>query len=194
MSSSASTPFMHNDRHASVYARKLAQHLGAGDDKVPAAKVLHHLRQLPAKAIVDLTTLFKDWDLTNPLPWKPTIDDFASRPFLPFPFERIVKSGEFPREVPVLAGVNSEEGLIMSAPFHKSAKKWDLLFKQWEVWAPQLLFNRETDLVTEADRMCVNKVREKFMGSLELPASSETNLKKLEQVRNSVSHENKLIN
>jgi hypothetical protein len=121
MSAAASTPFLHNDRKASIYARKYAQYFGANPED-PPDKILKHLRKVPAKILVEKTLLFKDWDVTNPLPWKPIIDDHSSRPFLPLSFEQIVSSGEFAKEVPVLAGFNSEEGLIMSAPFHKSHK------------------------------------------------------------------------
>ena len=70
-------------------------------------------------------------------------------------------------------GVTSEEGLILSAPFHKSPKRWNLLFQQWETWAPQLLFNRETDLITNEDREFVNKVRERFFGPSDLIPGKE---------------------
>jgi hypothetical protein len=54
-------------------------------------------------------------------------------------------------QLQIIAGFTSEEGLIYSAPFHKSSKKWNLFFEEWEQWSPLLLFNRETDLIGEPE-------------------------------------------
>lgn len=184
MSSSASTPFLHNDRKPSIYARAFAKELGANPEDTDE-NILDFLRSLPAKTIVEKTILFKDWDVTNPLPWKPNVDAYSSRPFLPKSFQELVQSGNFPKNIPILAGVNSEEGLILSAPFHKSPKRWNLLFQQWDTWAPQLFFNREADLVTESDRLCVAKIKDKYFNVAEdkkIPDCTDGNLRSLEQI------------
>ena len=79
------------------------------------------------------------------------VDDYASTPFLPLPFEEAVRSGHFNKDIPIVAGFTSEEGLIYSAPFHKSTKKWNLFFEEWDKWSPLLLFNRETDLISDVE-------------------------------------------
>ena len=143
--------------------KPLPKNLGIKDaEDLSDEDLAERLRELPAKSIVDKSTIFKDWDVTNPLPWKPVVDDYLNNPFLPKPFTKLVAEGSFPKDVPILTGINSEEGLILSAPFHKSPKRWDLLFRQWDLWAPQLFFNRETDLVTETDKSCVRQIRERF--------------------------------
>ena len=85
--------------------------------------------------------------------WTHVPFDSPQDPFLPAPFSTLVKEGSFDPSIPIFAGVNSEEGLILSAPFHKSAKRWRLLFKGWDKWAPQLFFNRETELVNKVIRV-----------------------------------------
>ena len=96
MSASVSTPFLHNDRHPQVYARVFAKEMGAKSDD--PSKILSHLRSLTAKAIVDKTGLFKDWDVTNPLPWKPCVDgDFTATPVLSGTFEELIKKEEVDR-------------------------------------------------------------------------------------------------
>lgn len=121
MSASASTPFLRSHRKASIYAKKFAQHFGCSEND-STEEALRIMRSVPAKAIVEKSGYFRDWDAACPLPWKPIIDDHASRPFLPISFEQIIKSGQFAKDMPILAGFNSHEGLIQSAPFHKSNK------------------------------------------------------------------------
>ncbi len=53
-----------------------------------------------------------DWDVTNPIPWKPIVDSFASVPFMPMSFEESIKAGNFPTDVPIVAGFTAEEGLV----------------------------------------------------------------------------------
>ena len=189
MSASGSTPFLHNDRRPSVYGEAFAKELGI-DPNLDPSELAERFREIPAKVIIEKSTMFKDWDVTNPLPWKPVVDANSPRPFLPATFTQLVEKGHFDTSIPILTGLNSEEGLILSAPFHKSPKRWDLLFRQWDVWAPQLFFNRETDLVDEADRSCVRQVREKFFpdstgksGEVSLiPPFNDANLRRLEQL------------
>eukprot|EP00095_Tigriopus_kingsejongensis_P006873 maker-scaffold605_size125465-snap-gene-0.25 protein:Tk06873 transcript:maker-scaffold605_size125465-snap-gene-0.25-mRNA-1 annotation:"esterase fe4" len=182
LSGCASTSFLHNDRAPSVYGKAFARALGI-DVAQSESDILECLQKVPIKSIMDKSTVFKDWDVTNPLPWKPIVDgQFATQPFLPQPFEDLIRSGFANKAIPVLSGYTSEEGLILSAFFHKSQRRWDLLFNQWEIWAPQLLFNRESDLVTKADQSCVSQIKEKFFPGEGFPARSESNLKRLEQL------------
>ena len=161
LSGSASTPFMHNDRQPSLYARTFAKSFGMKFDDSPQSLV-EQLQSISAKDLVIKSLMFKDWDSTFPLPWKPVVDNYASLPFMPLSFEDALKSGNFDKTIPILAGTMGEEGLIVTAPFHKSSKRWELLFRQWEKWAPQLFFNRETELITENDIEAVDKVFEHF--------------------------------
>ena len=61
-----------------------------------------------------------------------------------------------------ISGCVSEEGLIMSSQFERSPRRWRMLFENWDTFAPLLLFNRETDLITSEDIFEVNSIREKF--------------------------------
>jgi hypothetical protein len=55
-----------------------------------------------------------DWDVVNPMPWKPIVDGFSSTPFMPMSFEEAIRNGNFPKDVPFVAGFTSEEGLVCS--------------------------------------------------------------------------------
>ena len=156
LSGSASTPFLHNDRKPALYARRFAKEFGLNSD-APAKTLVEQLQIFSEKEIVKKTTVFKDWDNTLPLPWKPGLDSHARNPFMPISFEDAIHSGNFNKKIPILAGTMGEEGLILSAPFHKSSKRWKLFFRQWDKWAPQLFFNREAELITESDVAIVDR-------------------------------------
>ena len=79
------------------------------------------------------------------------MDSYTSRPFLPLSFEEAVNSNNFNKDIPLIAGFTSEEGLVFSAPFHKSHKRWNLFFEEWNKWSPLMFFNRETDLILKED-------------------------------------------
>ena len=100
------------------------------------------LKEVSAKTIVEGTTLFKDWDVPNPLQWKPSLDPESNEPFMPIPFEQAIKEGLFDKNIPILTGCTSEEGLVFSTPFLKSPRRWRMLFENWYHWAPLLFFNR----------------------------------------------------
>lgn len=173
MSGSPSTPFLHNDRKSIHYSKALANHLLKKKlaKKPPAASddheaILTMLKQLPAKTIVEATCLFKDWDVANPMPWKPGMDGHAGQlAFMPRLFDEAIKAGLFNKDIPVMAGCVTEEGLIFSSQFYRSPRRWRMLFNDWDHWSPQLLFNRETDLVSLDDICKVNMVRQKFFPS-----------------------------
>ena len=160
-SGSATTPFLHNDRTSSIYARTFAKSFGI-DINESAEKIVHELQKVSDTDIAKKTLLFKNWDNSFPLPWKPVVDKHAKRPFMPLSFEDAVEAKSFDKNIPILAGTTGEEGLIITAPFHKSQRRWNLFFRQWYKWAPQLLFNRETDLITETDITVVDNIFEQY--------------------------------
>ena len=77
---------------------------------------------------------------------------FSSDPFLPVPFEEAVRSGAFDPDIPILCGTVTEEGLVLSAPFHRSRRRWAQLFRRWDDYAAQVFLNREVDLLTQEER------------------------------------------
>ena len=145
-SGSPSTPFLHLDRKPNCYGRAFARHLlrkkSRQTNDVNDEKLLKMLKEVSAKTIVEGTTLFKDWDVPNPLQWKPSLDPESNEPFMPIPFEQAIKEGLFDKNIPILTGCTSEEGLVFSTPFLKSPRRWRMLFENWYHWAPLLFFNR----------------------------------------------------
>ena len=134
------------DRKPNCYGRAFARHLlrkkSRQTNDVNDEKLLKMLKEVSAKTIVEGTTLFKDWDVPNPLQWKPSLDPESNEPFMPIPFEQAIKEGLFDKNIPILTGCTSEEGLVFSTPFLKSPRRWRMLFENWYHWAPLLFFNR----------------------------------------------------
>ena len=93
LSGSPSSSIMHNDRTPRCYAVALANQLGYSGDEEDNFSLLTFLQSQPAVSIVKASLMFLDWDHTNPMPWKPTVDSFSSQPFLPLSFRAAVSSG-----------------------------------------------------------------------------------------------------
>ena len=72
-SGSGSTPFLHNDRDSTIYARTFAKSFGV-DIEESAENILKELKKVSVTKIVKKTLLFQNWDSSYPLPWKPIVD------------------------------------------------------------------------------------------------------------------------
>ena len=61
-------------------------------------------------------------------------------------------------------GLCADEGLILSAPFYRTEERWELLRRDWDTWAPLILFGRERDLTRERDREVVRDIGQFYYG------------------------------
>ena len=50
----------------------------------------------------------------------------------------------------------------LASQFHKSPRRWTMLFQNWRKYAPLLFFNREVDIITEEDITKVNLIKNNF--------------------------------
>ncbi|XP_023324454.1 venom carboxylesterase-6-like [Eurytemora carolleeae] len=76
-------------------------------------------------------------------------------------------------------------GLILTAKFFKEPSRWHLLMKEWSIWAPLLLFNRERDEMSCEDRIDVKNISRFYFGvenPAEVPYSEENILKLTDMV------------
>ena len=126
-------------------------------------QVLEFLQKQKGKDILKQAIMFLDWDSANPMPWVPVQDTFCTDPFLPLTFTDAVKSGKY-QQIPIIIGSCKDEGLIFTAPFYKTSKRWKLLRKKWTQFAPLLFLNREQDLLTEADRKLATEIGDFYFG------------------------------
>ena len=167
---------MHNDRRPRTYALALALKLGYSGDREDSDTLLTFLQSKSARKIIKASTMFKDWDYAFPMPWVPVIDNYAQDPFLPDKFSVLVEKGKF-NKVPVMVGLCQDEGYIMTAPYYKDRKRWELLTRQWDMWAPLLFLGRERELITDKDRDAVREIARFYFGEnndmAELPRTEE---------------------
>ena len=187
LSGTGSTPFMHNDRKPQHYARAAAKKLVAknGEDYTDE-ELLAKLRLVPAKKIAILSSMFKDWDSSLPVCFKPCLDpQDGADAFLPIPFVQAVQEGKVDTQIPVFTGCNSEEGLILSVQFRRYPNRWTPFFKDWNKWASHLFFMRETELVSDEDKEKSLKIRDKFFPEITndnlVPPKTAENHQALEQ-------------
>ena len=74
-------------------------------DTISDDRLLEMMKTIPAKVIGENSILFKDWDVTNPCPWKPTIDvENQDQAFMPRPFAQAILEGYFDKNVKIIAG------------------------------------------------------------------------------------------
>ena len=185
LSGAGSTPFLHNDRKPQHYARAAAKKFVGAEDYTDE-ELLAKLRSVPAKKIATLPTMFKDWDSTLPVCFKPCLDpQDGDEAFMPIPFVQAVQEGKVNTQIPVFTGCCSHEGLILSVPFRKHSNRWIPFFKDWNKWAAHLFFNREAELLSDEDREKSLKIRDKFFPQVTnhnlVPPKNDSNHQALEQ-------------
>ena len=117
LSGTPSNLLLKESRRPEVYGRALAERLGCSKDADNFAR-LKKLQEAKATDILKNGLMFKDWDNTTPLPWVPVDDSSLAEPFLPLNFWDAVKAGKVAK-VPILMSCCNDEGLILSAPFHR---------------------------------------------------------------------------
>ena len=176
LSGTMTNVLMHNDRRPRTYALALALRLGYSGDKEDSHSLLTFLQSRSALEILKASVMFKDWDYAFPMPWVPVVDKFSQTPMIPDEFSALVEEGKF-YKVPVMVGLCQDEGLIMLAPYYQENKRWELLTKQWDMWAPLLFLGRERELITDTDREAVKQIARFYFGEdtnmAELPRTEE---------------------
>ena len=117
LSGTPSNLILKQSRRPEVFGKVLAEKFGCSKDADNLAR-LKKLQEAKATEILKNGFMFKDWDNTTPLPWVPVDDSGLTEPFLPLNFWDAVKAGRV-EKVPILMACCKDEGLILSAPFHR---------------------------------------------------------------------------
>ena len=124
-SGSASTPLFtrpHQSRHATT---TLALRLGINPELAPEL-MCKRLQTVFCKDLVLASSkcrnCFQYWGLWGPVVDRPT-------PFLPMTFHNAVEGGYYNKNVRILCGISSADGLAVVQNFHKDKKAWQSLFK-----------------------------------------------------------------
>jgi len=180
LSGTPSNLLLQQSRQQGVYGRTFAERLGC-EKGVSDGQVVEFLQKLSSREILKNSMMFKDWSNTDPMPWVPYVDSQLDEPFLPMGFQEAVEAGRVAK-VPVIMGVCRDEGLILSAPFHRYTHQLELLSRDWDTWAPLLFLGRERDLVGEEEVQLAREVRERYWPAGDLGASPEADLVTLKDI------------
>ena len=120
------------------YYHTLAENLGCSKSPSP----LECLRSKPAQLLVDESLLFSSL-FVFPFVWMPVIEDpsLSSQPFIPRDPLETLESGDFNKDVEVIMGTNSAEGIIMVYDALLNSSKWRKYADDWENSGTRALFN-----------------------------------------------------
>ena len=123
---SNSAPMQVMGKTPSLYGRKYAESLGCCDPGDSSHQIRDKLRQLPVSKLQSSFNVAGSWADMVPSPWKPLVDTWSSRSFLPINPRDAITSGSFSK-VPLLTGVCSEEGIMMVSHIVREPERYKLI-------------------------------------------------------------------
>jgi len=94
-------------------------------------------------------------------PWDAVVDTWSDRPFLPNLPDQLVINGEY-NKVPMIIGVNAEEGIISAAQYIYDPSKFVLFNEYWSYTGPLFLFDTETPTPGQQDQ--AQLIRQFYLG------------------------------
>ena len=119
------------------------------------------LRQRPWSDFIWADVFCKNGNICTVDPWNAVVDDYMEFPFLPDTPHHIALAGD-QSDVPLLIGVNSEEGIYLVAKYIKDPAKLGEINDQWESKGPQYIFDSEAP--TEAMQSIAQRVKTFYLG------------------------------
>ena len=155
--SSNSAPMQVMGKKPSLYARTYAESLGceAGDS---SQQIVDKLRLLPVSKLQSSFNIAGSWADMVPSPWKPIVDCWASRPFLPSDPRQAILAGQF-NKVPLLTGVCSEEGIMMVSHIVREPERWSLLAQSdWWKHFLEIAFHIHPEDASEQDKAMMMQI------------------------------------
>lgn len=145
--------FLESSSQATSYGMRFAEKVGC--DK--RNKIVECLKSTPVKELYEQLQMFdKDCPLRDDLgfthlgPWKPVVDSFIEKPFLPKDPEEILKNKE-ENSVSSIVGFNKEDGLLLSTRFLKDPHVLNHFVENQLVCAPIYLLGKDKQVASEAD-------------------------------------------
>ena len=102
-------------------------------------------------------------------PWNAVVDNYLEEPFLPETPSRIAKKGKH-NDVPIVIGVNSEEGIFSAARYIKDPLLFSEINLFWDIYGPLYIFDAETPTVQMQE--IAQKVKNFYLGEEEATEGS----------------------
>ena len=131
--------------------------------------ILACLRERSYEDIINAEVFCHDDNICTIDPWNVVVDSYLGSPFLPDTPSNLVKAGEH-TDVPLVIGVNSEEGIYAAAKFIKNPGKFSEINEEWETYGPLYIFDSQNPTAEMKD--VVERVKVFYLDGE--PASLET--------------------
>ena len=155
--SSNSAPMQVMGKKPSLYARTYAESLGCGASD-SSQEILDKLRQLPVSKLQSSFNIAGSWADMVPSPWKPIVDSWAARPFLPSDPRQAILAGQF-NKVPLVTGVCSEEGIMMVSHIVREPERWGLLAQtDWWKHFLEIAFHIHPEDASQQDKAMMMEI------------------------------------
>jgi carboxylesterase type B len=127
--------FCQQDKHPAYYTRSFADELGC-DGSLASQDLVKCMQKLPAYDIVN--NFIKYAEDTR---FKPIVDDFSSKPFLPIDPLQAFEKGSF-NDVPLMIGNNKDEGIFGWMVYLQNETKIIDDIKNWHFKGPLVALAR----------------------------------------------------
>ena len=135
--------------------------------------LLSCLREQSWEDIVSADVFCQNDNICTMDPWNAVVDSYLENPFLPETPSSIAKKGKH-NDVPIVIGVNSEEGIFSAARYIKDPLLFSEINLFWDIYGPLHIFDAETP--TDKMQEIAQRVRNFYLGEEE---ASEENIHKV---------------
>lgn len=153
-------------KRPSVYAKTLAKQLGCTNLE-SSREIRAQLEAIPIAKLQDKFSVAGDWDVSLPCPWKPLVDHWSSKPFLPKDPRSAILAGEFSR-IPLLHGICSHEGVMMVSHLVKEPKRWQVLKESWWKYLSMIAFHNHIEDMDKHDKETMENIKAEYLGMREV--------------------------
>eukprot|EP00092_Neocalanus_flemingeri_P017124 GFUD01018520.1.p1 GENE.GFUD01018520.1~~GFUD01018520.1.p1 ORF type:complete len:581 (-),score=109.13 GFUD01018520.1:68-1810(-) len=152
-SGTALSTFIKSSKHSARDGHKFAEAVGCRKE----TEIVECLQTVPLKSLYASLLMFdqdcplrEDVGLAFLGPWKPSVDSFIEKPFLPKDPEDILKNGE-DNNVPAIVGFNQEDGLLFTTRFLKDPDIGHSFIENQKICGPIYFLGKEKELINEKD-------------------------------------------
>ncbi len=167
------------DRHPAYYARSMAAKLGC-DPEARTGQLRDCLLTKDVKDIVENSLIDNNIFEYLPMRWIPVVDG----KFIPDDPLKLLESGKFNKDIPVMTGFNADEGLIITWKLLKLQSEMDKFNGDLEANMLSLITGRGSNIeASDAEKKLVREIIEKnFGGDVPIVQGREGSFKKLEEI------------
>ena len=161
-----SAKVLHMSHPPEHYAKIMIEDLETEDEieQLNSLQLLDLLQNVPLKDIVARNGLFEKFMFMS-IPWKPLVDNYASKPFIPTDPKILISEGNY-NQVPIMIGGNTNEGCMYLVQFLANEERFEEVAEDFDNFGPQLFLGLDEDDVTEQDSATANLIKNEYLDGL----------------------------